>query len=519
MSTSAVALPRAADLEKLERKRARIAAGIGGIAAILVGLVAGALGGLSSFIAVGLVAALVLPFVWWRTPATGVITLVACATVVEQNPYSVGIPGLDAFTDHIPLFQSLQGALGLGGLVMSPFDIAVVLLLLVWLTRGVTQGNLRLPRSQVAAAMGVLFLLVAIATTRGLAGSAGSANGISGSSAALDELRPWLYLSASYLFASQAIKSRRAVQAVLWTFVLGSGFKSLQGVYVFFATRTENPPPQAILAHEESVLFGIFIVLTLCLWLFGQRGWLRTTATALLPFVILADVGNTRRDAFLILGAELLMLVTIVYVIRPQYRRAIHGVSALALVAFAVYLPVEWNGTGTLALPAQVVRSAIDPLPRDASSDQYRIDEDADLGNMIKQDPILGTGFGVPITYVYTPVQDVDGTDTFIAYLPHNTLLYVWVRMGLPGELALWMLAAAAMLAGIRASRAESREVALLGTLVACTTVGWMIMGYTDMGFWWFRIAIAFGCLLGVLHVTVARDRAEHDLTAEPSPT
>jgi O-antigen ligase len=124
---------------------------------------------------------------------------------------------------------------------------------------------------------------------------------------------------------------------------------------------------------------------------------------------------------------------------------------------------------------------------------------------MIKQDPILGTGFGVPIDYVNTPVQTVSGLDDFIAYVPHNTLLYVWMRMGIPGELALWMLVAAAVLAGTRASRSESREVALLGTLVACTTVGWVVMGYTDMGFWWFRAAIAFGCLLGVLHATVQR--------------
>jgi len=505
MSTSVVALPRAADLERLEKKRARIAAGIGVIVAILVGLAAGALGGTRSFLVVGLVAALVLPFVWWRAPATGVLTLIGFATLVEQDPYSVGILGLDAFTDRIPLFQSLQGAFGLGGLVMSPFDIAVVLLLLVWLTRGVTQRSLRLPHSQVAATIGVLVLLAAIAAARGLTGATVSANGISGSSAALDEIRPWLYLGAAYLFASQVITTRRAVQAVLWTFVLGSGFKSLQGVYIFIATRSEIPQPQAILAHEESFLFGIFIMLTLGLWLFGQRGRLRTTATALLPFVLIADIGNTRRDAFLILGAELLVMAALAYAVLPERHRLIRNTGVLAVVAFIVYLPVEWNGTGTLAGPAQAVRSAIDPLPRDASSNQYRIDEDADLGNMIKQDPILGTGFGVPIDYVNTPVQTVSGLDDFIAYVPHNTLLYVWMRMGIPGELALWMLVAAAVLAGTRASRSESREVALLGTLVACTTVGWVVMGYTDMGFWWFRAAIAFGCLLGVLHATVQR--------------
>jgi O-antigen ligase len=507
MSALAGAPPRAADLEKLERTRARIAAVAGIVVVTLAALVAGALGGTSSFLAVGLVGALALPFIWWRAPASGAITLLACATVIEQSPYIVGIPGLDAFTDNIPLFQSLQGGLGLGGFVMSPVDIAVVILLLVWLTRGVTQRNLRLPHSQVAAMIGVLVLLAVIALIRGLTGGKVSADGISGTTAALWEIRPWIYLGATYLLASQAITTRRATQAVLWTFVLGSGFKSLQGVYIFIATRSEIPHPEAILAHEESVLFGTFVILTLCLWLFGQRGRLRATATALLPFVLIADIGNTRRDAFLVLGAELILLTVLAYAVLPERRQMLRIMSVSALVAFALYLPLEWNSTGTLAGPAQTVRSAISPNPRDALSNQYRVDEDADLGNMIKQDPIFGIGFGVPIAYNYTPVQDIDQADTFIAYLPHNTLLYVWMRMGLPGEVALWMFVAAALLAGTRASRSANREVALIGTLVACTSVGWAIMGYTDMGFWWFRIAIAFGCLLGVLHAAVERDR------------
>jgi O-antigen ligase len=417
----------------------------------------------------------------------------------------VGTPGLDAFTDRIPIFQSLQGELGLGGFVMSPIDIAVVLLLLVWLTRGVTQRSLRLPRSQVAAMIGVLVLLAAIALARGLAAGNVGANGISGTTGALWEIRPWVYLGAAYLFASQAIRTRRAVQGVLWTFVLGSGFKSLQGVYIFITTRGEIPEPAAILAHEESIFFGIFIILTLCLWLFEQRGWLRVTATALLPFVLVADIGNTRRDAFVIMGAELLVLGILAYAALPQHRRMLRTISALGLVAVALYTPLEWNGTGALAGPAQAIRSSIDPQPRDASSNQYRIDEDADLGNMIKLDPIFGIGFGVPINYIDTPVADIASADTMIGYVPHNTLLDVWLRMGLLGEIALWMLVAAAVLAGTRAARSESREVALLGTLLACTTAGWVIMGYTDMGFWWFRIALAFGLLLGVLHATVER--------------
>ncbi len=485
----------------------RLAVAIAVIAGLLVGLLAGAMGGSGVVLAVVLIAALVVPIVWWRFPASGVITLCACATLIEQFPYPVGIPGLDAFTDRIPIFTSLDGALNVTGLVMTPMDVMVIVLLLVWLTRGVTQRNLRVPRSQVAATLGLLILLAMIALIRGLIGPSTEGDGISGTTAALWEVRPWVYLGVAYLFASQAIRSRSAVQAVLWTFILGSGFKAFQGIYIFLRTSGLNPAPEAILAHEESLLFSIFMLITICLWIYRQRGPLRTIATCLLPFVVFADIANTRRDAVLIGGLELIVLFILVYVGRPERRTLLLRSAAVAVLALALYLPLEWNGTGTLASVATAIRSGIAPNTRDLESDAYRIDEDADLGNMIRQNLIVGTGFGVPIVYEYTPVADISSTDTIIAYVPHNTLLYVWMRTGILGEAGLWMLLAAVFLSGAQVSRSGDPEVAMIGTVAACTTAGWLVMGYTDMGFWWFRLALALGILLGVLQAVSDRER------------
>jgi hypothetical protein len=498
-------------LERSSRRRTAVVAAGGITLALLLSLLAAALSANHSiYLSLGLVAALALPILWWRVPASGVITLVGFATLIEQYPYSVGIPGLDAFTDRIPLFASLQGSLGFTGLVMSPVDIAVVMLLFVWLTRAASTRSLHLPRTQVSVGLGLMLVIAAVALARGLMGAAVKAD----SDAALLEIRPWAYLAAAYLLTSQLMGSRRAVQAALWAFVLGSGFKAIQGVYIYLGIRSLSPRPDAILAHEESVLFGIFIMLTLCLWLYRQRGRLRTVATCLLPIVLLADLANDRRDAFLILGAELLVFVVLIYVARPERRRVLWGAALIGAVAMAIYLPLEWNGTGTLGGPAEAVRSVVSPDPRDASSDQYRVSENIDLGAMISDNPLLGTGFGVPINYTVAPLADLTAVDSMIAYVPHNGVLYVWMRMGLPGEVMLWLLVAAAIAAGTRASRSTDPQVQVLGALVACTTVGWLIMGYTDMGFWWFRLALAFGCLLGLLEAAVVR--AEREQTTLP---
>jgi hypothetical protein len=504
----ALAASDVADIQRYERGRRAALTGAGVIVAVLLGLVAGATGKTQDAVAVALVVA--LPIVWWRAPAIGVITLLGCSAVIEQFGYTIyGKPGLDAFTDKIPFFASLQGGFNLSGLVFSPADLSVVLLLLVWITRGVTQHTLRLPRSQVAAMMGLMVLLAVIALLRGI--------GLGGNDAraALWEIRPWVYMGATYLFASQFLTTRRACRAALWTFVIGSGFKALQGVYIWVETRGISPAPQAILAHEESFFFGLFVILTAALWIFRQRGALRITATALLPLVLLADLGNSRRDAILILGAGVVVLLVLAYAALPERRPMLRRIVAVTLLASAVYLPLEWNSTSTLAEPARAVQSVIAPDARDQASNQYRLEEDANIGDNIKNgNPILGTGFGTPIDYGYVPIVNIQAVDSFILWVPHNGVLYVWMRMGLIGEVALWLFVAAGVMAGARASRSADREVALLGAVVGAALVGWVAMGYTDMGFFWFRIAIAMGGLLGLLHAMVSVEQSASETEA-----
>jgi hypothetical protein len=509
----AVATPSVADQVRAERMR-RVAMGtLAAVTSIVVGVAVGAIVSSGHLVAVFFLPALALPLLFWRWPATGVVTLLGAATVFEQFKYAIAGTQLDAFTDRVPLFASLQGGFRLSGFVMSPIDIAVGLMILVWLTRGLTNRSLRVPRTSLAACLGVLLALMLIALLRGL--------GLGGDQtrAALWEARPWIYLGATYLVSSQFMTSRRALNAVLWTFVLGSGFKAVQGVYIFFGTRNLAPPPDAILAHEESFFFGIFTMLALSLWVYRQRGWLRITATSLLPLVLLADLGNARRTAWLILGADLLVMAVLAYVALPQRRSVIRRFATVLLVVSIVYFPLEWNSTSTFAQPARAVRSAFAPSARDTLSNAYRQQEDTNLAAMIARYSPFGTGFGVQINYNVAPIVDISNVDSFIGYVPHNGVLYVWMRGGLPGELALWMFVAAALLLAIRATRARDPMVAVLGALVACATVAWVIQGYDDMGFYFFRIALAMGCLLGLLEAAMRREARERQAAQGERPT
>ncbi|MEA2503719.1 MAG: hypothetical protein QOG36_762, partial [Actinomycetota bacterium] len=230
-------------------------------------------------------AGLLVPAAIWKWRQAGVFLLLGAATMVEQFTYSAGThPGV--FTTHIPLY----GGVTKGGGV-SLLDLLIGLVFVFWLMRGVLDRSWEAPRSPVSrgliALLGLVVLAVGIGLSRG-----------GKSQVILYEVRPWFYLSVAYLLAGSLLRTRTALRGVMWVLVIGTGFKALQGVQMYIAVRHQPVPPEVILSHEESFFFGIFLILTLSLWLFGVRGRLRSVATWLAPAVLLSDMANARRTAW-----------------------------------------------------------------------------------------------------------------------------------------------------------------------------------------------------------------------------
>lgn len=480
--------------------------------AAILALVAGLLAGFEPVLLLVPVLFLV-PVILWRRPHYAVLFLLAACTEIEQWSYTVGTHS-GTFTDRIPFFRTFTHAM-----ILLPAEIFVLVAVLVWIAKSGVEKSLHLPHSAVMRWLTVLWGLLLVAMGVGL--SRGARLNI-----ALWELRPWLFLSVSYLLASAFLRNRKALDAVLWTFILGSGFKGVQGTYIFFAyARRMSPRPEEILGHEEAFFFGVFIVITVGLWMWGIKGRMRTAATILFPFVLIADMANSRRVAWLIVAGSLATMFVIAYLALPHRRKLLRRTLAVLAVCMAVYMPVYWNHTGgTLGQPARAVRSAIDPSARDKSSDLYRQQEDINLILTIKVSGKLGRGFGIPILYS-DPISNISGIDSMIAYIPHDGLLWIWMRMGIQGEIVFWCFVSAGIVKAARLSRSGDRQLSLLGAVITCSIVAYVLMGHEDMGFAWIRIAGAMGCLLGALEAAVrvavveARSGAEvpedaHDLPA-----
>jgi hypothetical protein len=153
------------------------------------------------------------------------------------------------------------------------------------------------------------------------------------------------------------------------------------------------------------------------------------------------------------------------------------------------------------------VRSQFSPNGRDAASDLYRQEENANLLFNINQAGILGKGLGVTINYVL-PIVDLSKADPSIKYIPHNGVLYIPMDLGLLGTIAMWSVVATAIMAGCRLAKSLDRELAVVGAVVTCSVVGWTLEGATDMGFAFYRIAFITGVLLGLLEAARRLQRA-----------
>jgi hypothetical protein len=465
-------------------------------AATVAGIVAGDVAVRDSPATTMILAAALVPVAIIKRPAVGPLVLVIAALAIEQSQFLVGTTD-PAITDRIPIFHGTSHG--------NDVDFLIAFVGVVWYMR--VRGSAATgPAAQ--HVRGAMLALVGAVLLGLMVGASHHGN----LRIAVTEVRPYLYLAATYGLAFALLGGRRAVHTLLWTIVIVNAVKAVQAIWIFWTiARALNPRPEAVLGHEESLFFAVSVFVPLALWLFGVPGRLRTWSTVLLPLVLLAGLFNSRRTAWLIIGVGVVVLCAVVVATRPERRRTVGRLAAVTAVIAAFYLPAFWNSTGAIGQPARAVHSAISPDPRDQLSDLYRIQENANLKINIEEGGLLGRGFGVPIDYVL-PIADIKTIDPLIAYVPHDGVLYVFMRMGLAGGIAFWCVLGFGIISACRLARSANAEHAAFGAIVSTTLVAYALMGYNDQGFYFFRIAIIVGTLLGTVDATRRRDEASGEL-------
>lgn len=440
-------------------------------------------------IAVVIVPLLLLPWLM-KAPERGVYLLVAAAAMIEIFPLNWP----DSLTDRVPLFANLSN-LGVSGLAISPVEVLLIEVSVVALARTTGAGTMRLPRGRIVAPYLGFFAVVAFGELHGLFNGGDF-------KLSLWELRPQAYGFILFLLATALIRDRRQLVTLAVVVLLATFWKAVLGDFRWQFTSNHNlANRETLLAHEDSYFLLLYLA-ALLVSLF----WLRRRAVVVplllgSPLVALCLLANQRRAGIFALAGAVIALLALAIRFEPLVRRHAVTLAAIVALAAAAFIATSWNQQyGVRAQLVRPVRSLIDPNLRDTSSDAYRTAEDANLKVTFQQNPVLGVGFGMPYLTVY-PQADISMIYPLWNVIPHNTLLWVPMRMGIPGLIAFWGLVGMAIVqAGMVLRTHRDPLLRAVAAFAVAAIVAELLVAYGDLQLESYRNMIFLGALLGVVN-------------------
>lgn len=456
---------------------------------------------------IGLVA---LPLVW-RRPIIGAYALIFMAVTFEA--FNMEYP--DSFTDRFPLYKPFD-QMGLPLPFTATEAMMVGMIALVALKR-IGQRKVPLELGPLFPAMAIYLAFVVF----------GVANGISHGgefNIAIWEMRAQFYPLFMYLIVYNLVYQYSHARLVMWLFIGAVAFKGLIGIIRFVVVLkgnlgavTEVSRANSLMSHEESLLFAAFLTFGLLLYLFkSDRVQLKFIMLASFP-VALSFLANQRRAGIMALILSVLVVALVVYIQKPKLRRPIIYASIAIFILMVPYTVAFRNSSGLIAEPASAVLSIVRPDARDSGSNEYRVLEGENVGLNIAKEPFLGAGYGREME-LFVPLPDLTEIFSLWAYIPHNTVLWVWMRLGILGFAAFWfMIGRMLMDTSISARRARDPYLKGIAILTITMTMAWITQGLVDMGITDFRLNMLIGAFVALSARIPQMDR-EREPEEEPEP-
>jgi hypothetical protein len=247
-------------------------------------------------------------------------------------------------------------------------------------------------------------------------------------------------------------------------------------------------------------------MLTSVLAVIGLAGvlWTRHRSQRGLAFVLfilaILVLLVSRRRASLV-GAEAGFFVLIAILAVTNWRR-FSMIAPIALILGAVYMGMFWNNNGALGQPVRGVKSVLSltsQSERDRTSDEYREIESLNAYFNIHMNPATGLGFGIPYSKPYG-LQNLTELWSLWEYIPHNTILWLWMKGGALLFFSFWLLLGSALARGVSLTRGLRDPVLLSAVAVSCAVLVMVVLySYVDLALVSPRLMVYFGLSLGLL--------------------
>ncbi len=447
-----------------------------------------ALGGLVSLIVAVLI-------VLW--PVVGFYVVALCTLLVDQSPLLIPV-----LTDRLNIFYWPPG---LEGLIERPIGFLFIFILLTAACRRILSHQRPLQGGKLFWPFLCYFLCALGGVAHGL---------INGGDFKIIviEIRPFWYMFISYLIAYNLVTCKRQIYLFFWFVILSAGVKALQGLYIYLIfLHGSLAGHREIMSHEESFFFVSLLVLLILFYLHHRYRPQLRIILLILPCVIVALVANQRRADYIALLVGLAAIWLLIFCLKPHARKKLLTLMLICVVLGVSYIVAFANSTGGIGAPAHAIVSIFRPDAQNASSNMYRTIENYDLKYTAKQNPLLGFGFG---TKFLQPLRlaDIFQRDRNYLYIPHNTVYWIWMRLGLIGFFALWYLFGTAITrAGMIVRSLRDPYLQLAAIYIVGVIFIEIVVAYGDYQFFFFRNVIYIGLLTGILMKLPALDENERE--------
>ncbi len=384
--------------------------------------------------------------------------------------------------------------------VLTPLEMHVLLLLLVWIVVGVTKRNFNVdsvPNKFVA----ILFFVSLIGSC--LYGISRGGDVLM----AIWEIRALPFLVLLLFFVPQVIKTKEQVHSLVWVCILTIAFKAFQAIEGFAELGFEFGEVRTLTNHEDAVFFVLLFLLLAAFYLFGgetsQRRWLAWLSIPILFGFYLAN----RRAAY---ASFAVSVIAFYLLLHREHQRRLRNTLIIFSFFFGIYLVSFWNSDGRLAMVAQAVRSTLFSHDMDAvswkdyTSTLAREQENYNLAVTFRKAPVVGIGFGNKHEF---PIMNY-GEFKLKGYITHNEILWLLVKSGAIGYYVFFLFLNLIVLYGAMTfTNLNDPYLKAVCAICVIAVLNQIVASYVDMQLTFPRNMFFLGVLIGLVPVIKSIDQ------------
>jgi hypothetical protein len=416
-------------------------------------------------------------------PNYGFAILVGVALLLEQ--FNIG--GLETpVTFMVPFFLNLNLSMGIPGAVVNPVEILLGMFTFSWIMNMIVTRRFQFQRIP-----NIWALLLIICVIVGFLGYGMARHG--DFKAALWEIRAIFYLFLCYLIGSQVIRTRKDIVIVVWATIIAIAIKGYQGMYRYvIELGCDLGEIPAITGHEDAVFMVMTFIFTASLLFFGGPKKMIWFGLITFPTTMATFILTQRRVAY---GAVVFGIIILFCFLPKEKKKFFINMSIPCVIMLMLYFAAFWNSNSGAATLVKQVRSVFGEKAEEDRSNLYRKIENYNLQETIKVYP-QGIGFGKKYMIII-PLDEIDFP--LWEYIPHNCVLWFWVKTGFFGFWAFFMFWGITIVqCSLDFRRTYDPLYKSIQVLVIVFIVGQLIVSKYDLQLTFYRNMIYLGTILAL---------------------